>query len=62
MPKMLREQKVKRNINQQTFGQKLTDHSVIAFQKRQHCDVTIKSADGTVFRAHQVGLEFSIPL
>lgn len=45
---------VKRKINDETFGQKLADESVIAFEKRRHCDVSIISAEGKEIRAHQV--------
>lgn len=47
---------VKRKINDETFGQKLADETVIAFEKRRHCDVSIISAEGKEIRAHQVCL------
>ena len=45
---------VKRDVNDETFGQNLSDVSVIAFQHRIHCDALIVSGDGGEIRAHQV--------
>merc|ERR1711971_757227 len=47
---------VKRDVNDETFGQNLSDVSVIAFQHRIHCDALIVSGDGGEIRAHQVVL------
>ena len=45
---------VKRDVNDETFGQNLSDVSVVAFQHRIHCDALIVSGDGGEIRAHQV--------
>ena len=45
---------VKRNVNDETFGQNLSDVTVIAFQNQIHCDASIISAEREEIRAHQV--------
>ena len=45
---------VRRSDNDDYFGQKLSDISVVAFEARQHCDVRIVSSEGRTLSAHQV--------
>merc|ERR1711962_1992477 len=47
---------VKRNVNDETFGNSLSDISVAAFQKRINSDALIISGDGGEIHAHQVVL------
>ena len=49
---------VKRNVNDETFGNSLSDISVAAFQKRINSDALIISGDGGEIHAHQVINEF----
>ena len=52
---------VKRNVNDETFGQDLSDVTVLAFQNKIHCDALIISGDGGEIRAHQVFDNFLAP-
>ena len=40
-----------------SLGQRLLDSSVFAFETNRDCDVLLKSAEGHIFRAHQVFLK-----
>lgn len=51
IPKILT---VKRRGDDDYFGQKLSDISVMAFEAREHCDVRIISSEGQFLNAHQV--------
>jgi len=53
IPKILT---VKRRGDDDYFGQKLSDISVMAFEAREHCDVRIISSEGQFLNAHQVVL------